>query len=241
MRKIRTLGSLTQEISNDLGIAIVTGKYANEQFPTESELCEIYSASRTITREAVKMLTAKGLLSARPRKGTKIEPEGNWNLLDPDVLRWTLERKFSIDLLIEFTAIRIAIEPEAAALAAINASPEQKKAIKVSIDRMYAAERGEDDTLAADIAFHVAVLDATGNRFYRQLQELIETALTFSIRKTNDLRGMKLSDSQSHAITAEAIVNGDANLARTRMHDMMSHALELMINSRDADAKRAMA
>ena len=238
MRKIQKLGSLTQEISNDLGIAIVTGKYSNKQFPTENELCNIYLASRTITREAVKMLTAKGLLSARPRKGTKIEPEGNWNLLDPDVLRWTLERKFSIDLLIEFTSIRIAVEPEAAALAAQNATPEHRVAIQTAIDRMYAAERGEDDTLAADIAFHIAVLDATGNRFYRQLQELIETALKFSIRKTNDLRGMKLSDSKSHAITAEAIFKGDAALARTRMHDMISHALELMINSRDADARR---
>ena len=238
MRKLQKLGSLTQEISNDLGVAIVTGKYSNEQFPTESDLSNIYSASRTITREAVKMLTAKGLLSARPRKGTKIEPESNWNLLDPDVLRWTLERKFSIDLLIEFTAIRIAVEPEAAAIAAVNAKPEHKAAILAAIDRMYAAERGEDDTLAADIAFHVAVLDATGNRFYRQLQELIETALTFSIRKTNDLHGVKLSDSQSHAITAEAIVNGDADLARKLMHDMISHAMQLMVNSRNADAIR---
>lgn len=229
--------SLTQEIVQNLGIAIVTGKYENEIFPTESVLCKQYSASRTVTREAVKMLTAKGLLSARPRQGTKVEPEKNWNLLDPDVLKWLLERKFSIDLLIEFTLIRKAIEPMAAALAATNASEADKASIQKAIDRMYAAERGEDDTLSADIAFHSSVLEATGNRFYKQLQELIETALLFSIRKTNDLAGVRLSDSNEHAATAKAIIDGDAKKAQELMYGMIDSALTLMLNSREANRK----
>ena len=64
------------------------------------------------------MLTAKGLLTARPRKGTTVQPPSRWNLFDPDVLRWLLERKFSLELLRQFSELRIAIEPEAAALAA---------------------------------------------------------------------------------------------------------------------------
>ena len=91
--------SLTYGLVESLGQAIVTGEYAQVGFPTEAELSKQFGASRTVTREAVKMLTAKGLLSARPRHGTVVEPETEWNLLDPDVLRWMLERKFSLRLL----------------------------------------------------------------------------------------------------------------------------------------------
>jgi DNA-binding FadR family transcriptional regulator len=113
--------SLTYGLVESLGQAIVTGEYVEVGFPTEGELSKQFGASRTVTREAVKMLTAKGLLSARPRHGTVVEPENEWNLLDPDVLRWMLERKFSLRLLAEFTEMRLGIEPAAAALAARNA------------------------------------------------------------------------------------------------------------------------
>ena len=130
------------------------------------------------------MLTAKGLLSARPRQGTWVEPESNWNLLDPDILGWLLERKFSPALLIEFTEIRLAVEPGASA--SRRESPARRKAaVRAAIERMQAAERDEDDPLESDIAFHVAVLRATKNRFYAQLSELTTTALRFSIRTTN--------------------------------------------------------
>ena len=109
-------------------------------FP-EVELCETYGVSRTVLREAVKMLTAKGLFGSRPRQGTRVLPESQWNLLDPDVLRWLLERKFSIELLIEFTEVRLAIEPKAAARAARVASSEDKAMIMAAIERMMAAER----------------------------------------------------------------------------------------------------
>src|SRR5882724_8440084 len=113
--------NLTYSIVHDLGVAIVTGVYSKQNpFPVEAELCRQYGASRSVLREAVKMLTAKGLLGARPRQGTWVQPESNWNLLDPDVLRWLLERKFSYSLLVEFAQIRLAVEPKAAALAAAS-------------------------------------------------------------------------------------------------------------------------
>ena len=111
--------NLTYSIANHIGIAIVTGVYsADNPIPIEAELCRQYDASRPVLREAVKMLTAKGLLGARPRRGTWVQPEDRWNLLDPDVLGWLLERKFSPALLIEFTQMRLAVEPGAAMLAA---------------------------------------------------------------------------------------------------------------------------
>src|SRR5450432_3481510 len=162
--------NLTYSIANHIGIAIVTGVYsADNPIPIEAELCRQYGASRPVLREAVKMLTAKGLLGARPRRGTWAQPEDRWNLLDPDVLGWLLERKFSPQLLIEFTEIRLAVEPGAAALATRQAGAPEKAAIEHAIGWMQAAERGEDDPLDSDIAFHVAVLRASGNRFYAQL------------------------------------------------------------------------
>src|SRR5210317_1019050 len=112
----RSFGSLTQEIVHKLGVDIVTGKYSGiNAFPIESEICDKYGASRSIVREAIKVLNAKGLLIARPRRGTSVRPENEWNLLDPDVLYWMLNRRFSLSLLKHFTRARLAIEPAAAA------------------------------------------------------------------------------------------------------------------------------
>lgn len=159
-------------------------------------------------REAVKMLTAKGLLGAGPRRGTWVQPEDRWNLLDPDVLGWLLERKFSPAVLIEFSEIRLAVEPGAAARAARAAGPAEKAAVSAAIERMQAAERGEDDPLDSDIAVHVAVLRASGNRFYAQLTGLIATALRFSIRTTNRYKGVRLASVADHKRVADAIQAG---------------------------------
>jgi DNA-binding transcriptional MocR family regulator len=86
----------TYNIVEKLGQDIVTGAYGPQNpFPIEAELCKRLGASRSVLREAIKMLTTKGLLKARPRQGTLEEPEDNWNPLDPDVLRWLLEQNFS--------------------------------------------------------------------------------------------------------------------------------------------------
>lgn len=131
--------NLTHRLLEALGRAIVTGRYADTDFPTEGELAKQHAVSRSVTREAVKMLTAKGLVTARPRKGTTVQPSSSWNLFDPDVLRWLLERKFSLELLRQFTELRIAIEPAAAAIAARAADAEGVAAITGGYERMVAA------------------------------------------------------------------------------------------------------
>ena len=227
----RGLGqNLTSSIVQDLGVAIVTGTYSDRNpFPVEAQLCLQYGASRTALREAVKMLTAKGLLGARPRQGTWVQPESKWNLLDPDILGWLLERKFSPALLTEFTEVRLAIEPQAAALAATAAGPVEKQAVRDAIERMRAAERGEDDPLASDIAFHVAVLHASKNRFYAQLTELTSTALRFSIRTTNRYKGVKLASVADHKRVADAIIAGRPAVAAEAMRKMIQEALDLIV------------
>lgn len=227
--------NLTYRIVRALGIAIVSGTYtAKNPFPIEADLCKQYGASRSVLREAVKMLTAKGLLGARPRQGTWVEPEENWNLLDPDVLRWMLERKISYSLLREFAQVRLAVEPKGAALAAKFASREKKDAIKAAIARMIAAEVGEDEPLAADIAFHVSIMRASGNRFFAQLSGVTETALRFSIRMTNRIKGVRRASAADHKRISDAILAGNADAAEKAMRDLIQEALDL-INKAEAD------
>lgn len=208
--------NLTYGMLERIGRAIVTGAYGDSAFPTEASLATEFGVSRSVVREAVKMLCAKGLLTARPRKGTTIQPARFWNLFDPDVLRWLLERKFSLELLRQFTELRIAIEPTAASLAARTRDAEGLAGIKAGYARMVAAEAGDDDTLAADIAFHVAILESCGNPFYRQFRDLVETALRTSIRFTNRFVG-RTADLDQHRAVLEAIERRDAEAAATAM------------------------
>lgn len=219
--------NLTYGMLDSLGRAIVTGRYRHAPFPTEAEIARVHGVSRSVTREAVKMLTAKGLVSARPRQGTVVQPSASWNLFDPDVLRWLLERPFSIDLLRQFTQLRIAIEPEAAALAARHADAAALRAIEGRLAGMRDAEAGRGDVLDADIAFHVAVLQASGNPFYAQFRDVVATALSKSIRFTNRIKGHSASIAEHRAVT-DAIVAHDADRARAAMHGLIGNVLQLI-------------
>jgi DNA-binding FadR family transcriptional regulator len=218
--------NLTFAMLDALGQAIVTGAYDGQRFPTEAELAAEHDVSRSVTREAVKMLTAKGLLTARPRKGTTVQPSSSWNLFDADVLRWLLEREFSLELLRQFSELRIAIEPAAAALAADKADPGSIAAIESGYARMEAAEAAADDALESDIAFHIAILEACGNPFYRQFRDVVETALRTSIRFTNRFKGRTASLPAHHAVLA-AIRAGDSAGAHSAMAAIIGEVMVL--------------
>jgi DNA-binding FadR family transcriptional regulator len=231
----KSLGrNLTYGMLDRLGREIVTGSYDGKVFPTEAELTEQYSVSRSVTREAVKMLTAKGLLTARPRQGTSIQPATSWNLFDDDVLRWLLERKFSLTLLRQFSELRVAIEPAAAALASQSANASGRQGIEAGFQRMLAAEAGNDDNLESDIAFHVAILQASGNPFYVQFKDLVETALRTSIRFTNRFKGHSAS-LPAHKAVRDAIFAGDAHAARTRMESIIREVMLLIDEAERSD------
>lgn len=228
-QEIRTsLGrNLTYGLLDVLGKMIVTGAFDDRPFPIEAELAKQHGVSRSVTREAVKMLTAKGLLSARPRQGTIITPQEAWNLFDTDVLRWLLERKFSLSLLRQFTELRVNIEPGAARLAAQAGSEEGHELIRRAFARMEAAERGDDNALWSDIAFHVSVLEASGNPFYAQFREVVATALQTSIQFTNRYRGTNAS-LPAHKAVLDAIVARDADTAAETMHGLINDVLVLI-------------
>jgi DNA-binding FadR family transcriptional regulator len=227
---METTGSgrnLTYALLDSVGKAIVVGAYDAKHFPTEADLSRQFAVSRSVTREAVKMLTAKGLLAARPRKGTSVQPPRAWNLFDPDVLRWMLERKFSLDLLRQFNELRIAIEPTAAALAALAADEARITAIRAGYQRMVVAEAGGDDVLEADIAFHMAVLEASANPFYAQLGDVVSTALRTSIRFTNRFKG-RTANLPKHLAVLTAIEAHDPQAAQAAMRALIEEAMALI-------------
>jgi DNA-binding FadR family transcriptional regulator len=219
--------NLTYGLLDSLGRAIVTGHYDELAFPTEADLAKQHGVSRSVTREAVKMLTAKGLLSARPRQGTIVQPAVSWNLFDTDVLRWLLERKFSVDLLKHFNQLRVAIEPEAAALAARFGGEDDLAHIAAGLKRMEAADEGHDDPLEADIAFHVAILRASKNPFYIQFRDVVTTALRTSIRYTNRIKG-RSANVPDHALVKHAIAARDPDAARAAMRHLIGDVLDLI-------------
>jgi DNA-binding FadR family transcriptional regulator len=219
--------NLTYGMLDALGRAIVIGTYDSQTFPTEAELAKQHQVSRSVTREAVKMLTAKGLLSARPRQGTVVQPNSSWNLFDTDVLRWMLERKFSVHLLQQFSQLRVAIEPEAAGLAAMFATEAQLQEINAGLARMEAAESGFDNTLDADIAFHVAILRGSNNPFFVQLRDVVTTALRTSIQFTNRIKGRSASVAD-HAAVRDAIVRRQPDAARVAMKKIIADVLDLI-------------
>ena len=226
--------NLTFGLQEVLGRAIVVGNYQDRPFPTEADIVKQHGVSRSVTREAVKMLGAKGLLGARPKQGTFVRPQEAWNLFDTDVLRWLLERKSSLTLLRRFSELRIAVEPAACALASRSATEEQLAAITAGLDRMRAADRGDDDALDADIAFHMAILRASNNPFFSQFRDVVSTALRTSIRFTNRLTGRSASLAD-HAQVHDAIRRGDDVAARAAMASLIQKVLTLIERSAEQD------
>lgn len=156
-----------------------------------------------------------------------------------------LERKFSLTLLGEFTEMRLAIEPMAARLAAQRAAPASLARMHRAIERMAAAAQDDDDPLDSDIEFHVSVLNASGNRFYTQFQELIATALRTSIRVTNQFKGVSIANVVHHRRVLDAIEAGDADKAYAAMESILREVMKLIDTARrrskSAAARRASA
>ena len=221
--------NLTDHVAGTLGRSIVSGDYGPGAVFQINELCKSFNASRTVMREAVKALTAKGLVTSRASVGTIVRDEAAWNLSDPDVLQWILHaRGTRLPLIREFNDFRIAIEPTAAALAAQNADAAAIARIFTALERMRAAERGEDDSLDADVEFHVAILQASGNRFFINMRHTIDVALHISIRVTNRQKAVAVASAADHAQIAEAIRAGDAEGARAAMLNLLVEARLLL-------------
>ena len=220
--------NLSQRMVQELGRTIICGDFTDNGLPTEAELCDQFGVSRSAVREAVKMLSAKGLVSSKPRQGIRVLPEDQWNIFDPDLLRWMLESKPTLNVLKEFLQVRIAIEPEAAALAARYADPIKIANIEQALERMRKAPENSPEDLEADIAFHVSILYASNNRFYIRLRDFIATALRVSISHTSPIKGNHDGIVEDHAKVLNAIKNRNPERAKQSMLALIDEALNFI-------------
>jgi DNA-binding FadR family transcriptional regulator len=221
--------NLSFRVTRDLGRAIVRGDFgASIPFPTEADLCRDFGVSRTAVREAVKMLAAKGLVSSKPRQGIRVLPEESWNIFDPDLLQWSLDSRLTRPLLKEFFQMRMAIEPEAAALGAGLRNAKHLRQIAGALERMKAAPANSEASRTADIEFHVAILYATENRFYIRMRDFVRTALDVSIRFTSPPSHDIADAIAAHASVFQAISAGNSGRARSLMQKLISDAYDLL-------------
>lgn len=211
--------SLTRELVEVLGEAIIVGMFVDERFPTEQEIALRYGAGRATVREAVKMLTAKGLLIGRSGQGTFVASEAAWSLFDPDILRWLLARRFSVDTFVQVTQMRLGAEPVAASLAAGRMTDPLRRQFQGLLDRLEAAGRGEENGLRAQIAFHQRLLAATQNPLYLGFGGLVTSGLTLAATFAQSAR--RPVDVSGYAALGGALLEGDGCEASARMQAMI--------------------
>ncbi|HUH76785.1 MAG TPA: FadR/GntR family transcriptional regulator [Devosia sp.] len=202
-----------------LGVAIVGGDYPEGTIlPTDAELLQRFSVSRTVLREALKTLAAKGMIEARARIGTRVLPRGRWNLFDADVLAWHFEAGPDVGFLQSLAEIRIGVEVESAALAALRRSDAEAEAMIACADRLADAKTAEQFA-RTDLEFHRAVAEASGNPFMASISALVEVALTatFTISSAVEDDEAMAATVRAHRRIADAIKAGDPEEARLAM------------------------
>lgn len=206
--------SMHGRIVQDLGIDIVSGKLKpGERLPAEATLCETYGVSRPVLREATRVLVAKGLVVSKPRVGSIVRPRGDWHMLDPDVLYWTLSSIPERDFFQSLLAVRRIIEPAAAALAATTATPEDIERIEAAYRRMAAAPTSEA-LLEPDLQFHREIMAATHNDMLAYIGNMMSFALSESIKLTSRHPNTHALALPRHKAILTAIQNRDPLGAR---------------------------
>jgi GntR family galactonate operon transcriptional repressor len=210
---------------HDLGRRIVSGEFApGDLLPTETALVIELGSGRSAVREAVKVLTAKGLVRTRTKTGTVVLPETTWNLLDPDVLAWRYQTAPTDRQLDDLAGLRVALEPEAARLAARNRSKAATAPIVAAYQRMAETVGDPDTFIGHDLAFHRAIVAAGGNLLMAQLSDLLHTALAAARQvHTRNVRRNKRSLA-AHREVLDAITSHDAETAATLMRKLVTGA-----------------
>src|SRR5262245_379101 len=231
-RRIRSvLTTLGREIAQDL-IPVGTA------LPPEPELEARFGVGRGVVREAIKTLAAKGLVSVRPRHGTHVLPRHEWSLLDRDVLSWLVGKdEPDRNLLLAIQEVRSIIEPAAAALAAERATRNDRWRINAALAAMETA-RDQASAVAADKAFHLAILDATHNPVLHGFRGAIDTILETLFHVAVGSASWFKENLPNHAAAARAIESGDADKARVAMERVLGYTRFKLSAQRKAGTQR---
>jgi len=205
-------------IARQIGTAILRGEHApGVTLPGELDLAVQFGASRNIVREAVKVLAGKGLVESRKKAGTRVRQRADWQMLDRELLAWRLESGTEIGFATDLLALREAIEPAAAAAAALHQHREAIQSIRIAFVGMVAAGTDRKRFATPDLQFHKAILAASGNEFMLAFGGMIEAALAAFIGISLRHREAPGPSIPMHEAVLLAIEAGEAERARAAM------------------------
>jgi DNA-binding FadR family transcriptional regulator len=226
--------TLKSAVAETIAIRILDGTYPSARtLPTEAELLAEFGVSRTCLREAMQTLVGKGLIASRPKHGTSVRPQVDWNFLDGDMLTWRRKVVAQHTFLGELVAVRDLVEPEAAALAAHHASARQIAEMREALEAMGSADGARTPvTLDADVRFHRLILAASDNALISGLGACIENALRALIEITSDPTITARLPLEEHARVLEAIEARDADAARSAMAQLMGMTRAILTKAR---------
>ena len=215
-RRMGAKRSRQDEIVRELAHEIIGGRRPEGSLlPSDAELMTRFGVSRTVLRETLKTLAAKGLIQPKTRVGTRVVERTNWNLFDPDMLRWHLDCGIGLELLAHLSDVRLALEPVAASLAAQRCGTPDMAALHAIVDRMEVPDASPAAFAAADLDFHLTIARLSGNPFFRTASALIEVALaaTFAITTPVNNPEAKAASCAAHRHVVTAIAAGDSEAA----------------------------
>jgi GntR family transcriptional regulator, galactonate operon transcriptional repressor len=214
--------SLVDQVVHRIGQSIVSGEFVSgSSLPNETEWCEQLEVSRSVLREALRVLVSKNMISIRVRRGGRIREQVEWNLLDPDILLWRSLTEDPSQFAAELFELRRFIEPEAASLAATRIQDVQLEELERACRAMEMA--GEDTAryFEPDTRFHRTILDAVGNSLFRGLTQSIMVALEMTLRMSlNPPRGLQQSV-PLHLNVYRALLKRDPGAARLAMMQLI--------------------
>ncbi len=217
---------LHQALARTLGSAILSGELRPGQgLGGEIEESARLGISRTVYREAIRILIAKGLLDSRPKAGTHVTARRRWNLLDPDVLAWMFSGKPDEDFVRHLFELRAVIEPAAAAMAARRRSAEQLEAMHQALAAMRYHGLSHAQGQAADQEFHRLLLEATHNSAMISLSSTIGSAVMWTTRFKQRINRIPRDPLPEHAALLEAISAGSAQGSEDAMRELIRLAL----------------
>jgi DNA-binding FadR family transcriptional regulator len=211
-------------VVDTLGLRIVSGQlHAGDLLPTEAELSAQLGISRPSLREGLRALAQKGLVNGRTRRGTSVNDRREWNVLDADVLRWLSvappDPAFFMDLL----DVRMIVEPAAARLAAMRASPEQITAIEAAYRGMVASTPHDMEACCRhDLALHELIIHSTGNQMLIRFAAAIRTALLACVRIASNARASYENSLAEHHAVAVAIRRRNPDEAEQAMRSLLA-------------------
>lgn len=214
--------SAFDRVLDGIGTAVVTGTFAPGSRRSTDDLVAWSGASRSIVREAVRVLVALGMLSARPRVGVVVAHPTDWDVLDPLVVRWRLRGPDAAQVSVELRELRVAVEPAAPAAAARRAPLEDcaagREALLATADELAsaAAEDRRVDFTIADVRLHSLVLELSGNALYRRLHRVVGEAL----RERGSIRPDR-HDVGLHVALVQAVVGGRSDEATDVMREIV--------------------